>query len=100
MKKFKKGDKIIITAGKDKGKKSEIIKVLAKKNMVIAKGINIAKKHLKPTQDRAGGILEIEKPIGPGKFMLLGDDGKPTRAGFKLSGKTKTRINKKTGKNL
>ena len=100
MKKFKKGDKIIITSGKDKGKKSEIIRILPKANMVIAKGINIGKKHMKPQGDKPGGILEFEKPINPAKFMILDSSGKPTRVGFKLDKKSKLRISKKTGKSL
>lgn len=100
MKKFKKGDHIIIVSGKDKGKKTEIIKVLPKSNMVIAKGVNIVKKHMKPAGDKPGGIVEFEKPLNPAKFMILDSSGKPTRVGFKLDKKSKVRISKKTGKSL
>lgn len=100
MKKFKKGDKILITAGKDKGKKSEIIKVLPKEGVVIAKGINMVKKHVKPQGDKPGGIIEFERPINPAKFMILDSTGKPTRVGFKIDKKTKSRLSKKTGSAL
>lgn len=100
MKKYKKGDKVIITAGKDKGKKSEITKILPKNNLVVIKGVNIYKKHIKPTGDKPGGIMEIERPMPPSKFMILDETGKPTRIGFKLTKSGKTRYSKKTKKTL
>jgi len=100
MKKLRKGDKVIITQGKDKGKKSEITKVLPKKNMVIVKGVSIYKKHVKSTQDKPGGIIELERPLHTSKVMVLDETGKPTRIGIKRTKSGVTRISKKTGKTL
>ncbi len=99
MKKFKVGDKVLITAGKDKGRKGEIIKVWPN-NWVTVRGINMYKKHLKPTQDKPGTIVERERPLPPSKIMVLDEEGQPTRVGFKVTKTGKYRISKKTGKKL
>ena len=99
MRKFKVGDQVLVTAGKDKGRKGKIIKVLAN-NYVVVKGVNLYKKHLKPREGQAGGIVEIERPLSPAKIMILTKDGQPTRVGFKLISTGKVRIAKKTGEEL
>lgn len=99
MKKFKKGDKVIITSGKDKGKKGEITIVLPKDDRVVVKGINIYKKHVKPTDSKPGGILEIERPLYTSKIMLLEGDV-PTRTGMKTTKAGNYRISKKSGKKI
>lgn len=100
MKKFKVGDKVLVTSGKDKGKKSEITKILHQEDRVVVKGINIYKKHVKPTDNKPGGIMEIERPLPTSKIMVLGEDGKPTRVGFKSTKAGKYRVSKKTGKKI
>lgn len=100
MKKFKVGDKVLVTAGKDKGKKGEITRTLPRINKVVVKGVNIYKKHVKPTDDKPGGIMEIERPLPTANIMVLTEDGKPTRVGFKATKAGKYRISKKTGKKL
>lgn len=100
MKKFKKGDLVIVTAGKDKGKTGEIMRVLPKKDSVIVKGANMYKKHVKPTQNTQGGMVERERPLSTGKIMLS-VDGKAVRVGLKpdKSGLV-VRVNKATGRNI
>lgn len=78
MKKFKKGDVVLVTAGKDKGKSGEIMRVLPKKDAVIVKGANLYKKHVKPTQNQQGGMVSRERPLSTGKITHL-QDGKPVR---------------------
>jgi large subunit ribosomal protein L24 len=97
MKKFKKGDIVLVTGGKDKGKTGEITRVFPKKDTVIVKGANMYKKHVKPTQNTEGGMVAKERPLSTGKIMLT-VEGKPVRVGLKLvKGKSSVRINKKTG---
>lgn len=98
MKKFKAGDKVLVTAGKDKGKKGKITKVLPKKDRVIVKDINLFKKHVKSTQDKPGGIIEKERSLPTANIMILEAADKPTRVGFKVTKSGKTRISRKTGK--
>lgn len=99
MKKFKKGDIVLVTGGKDKGKTGEIIKVLPKKDTVVVKGVNLYKRHVKPTQNTPGGMVARERPLSTGKVMVT-VGGKPVRLGLKQSKSGLTRINKQTGKAL
>lgn len=98
MKKFKKGDQVLVTAGKDKGKTSEIVKVDSKKGTVVVKGVNMYKRHRKATQNTPGGILSIERPLSVAKVMVV-EAGKPVRVGLARGKDGKvSRISKKTGK--
>lgn len=99
MKKFKKGDQVIVTIGKDKGRTGEILEVYPKLDRVKVKGIGIYKKHRKPTQDQAGGVIELERPISTAKIMLV-EDGKPVRVGLKRSKSKLERVSKKSGKTI
>lgn len=78
MKKFKKGDTVLVTAGKDKGKTGEIIKVYPKKDSVVVKGANMYKKHVKPTQNTQGGMVARERALSTGKISHV-KDGKRVR---------------------
>jgi large subunit ribosomal protein L24 len=78
MKKFKKGDVVLVTAGKDKGKTGEITKVFPKKDSVIVKGANMYKKHVKPTQNTEGGMMSRERALSTGKISHV-VDGKQVR---------------------
>lgn len=100
MQKFQKGDKVIITAGKDKGRKGKILKVFPEKDRVTVKGLNLYKKHVEPKENQPGGIVEIERPIPTASIMILDKEGNPTRVGFKTTDAGKYRISKKTGKKL
>ncbi len=90
--KLKKGDKVVVIAGKNKGEKGEILNINREDNKVVVKGINMMKKHVKPNANsKQGGIVSMEGPIDLSNVMFLHND-KPTRVGVKLS------VDKKTGK--
>jgi len=103
---LKKGDTVMVRAGKDKGKTGTIVAVHPRDNKVTVEGINIVKKHQKPNREYPqGGIIELTKPILVGKVGIVDPTTKkPTRIGFKLeekAGKTvKTRVYKASGKEI
>lgn len=99
MFKYKVGDQIIITAGKDKGKKAKIIKVLANTNQVVAEGMNLYTKHVKKMGEQAGQRIRQERPLPAAKVAILNDKGQPDRVGFLVDKKgQKLRVFRKTGK--
>ena len=99
--KLKKGDEVIVLAGKDKGKKGKIIKMLPKKNKAIVSEINKVKKNQKPDNNQPGGINEKEMPIHISNLSFFDSaSGKAARVGFKVSDGKKTRINKLSGKEI
>ncbi len=96
--KIKKGDKVVVLAGKDKGKTGEVTQVLPKEDRVIVAGVNVVKRHQRPTQTTAGGIEEKNAPIHLSNVALVDPKtGEPTRVGFKDEGDKKVRIAKKSG---
>jgi large subunit ribosomal protein L24 len=97
--KIKKGDKVIVITGKDKGKTGEVTKVLVQENKVIVSGINIAKRHTKPSQESAGGIISKEMPIHISNVAYVDPKtNKPTRLGIKMDKDGhKVRVAKKSG---
>lgn len=95
MKKIKKGDEVIITIGKDKGKRGTVSQVLVEEGKLVIGGINIAKKHTKPNPNAGvvGGIVEKEMPIDVSNVMVFNPKtGKGDRVGFKIEGGTKVRV--------
>ena len=94
--KIKKGDTVMVLVGKDKGKTVEVLSVSPKENKVLIAGVNIVKKHKKPTMNSQGQIVEVEKPIHISNVSLI-EDGKPARVGFKIEDGKKFRIFKKSG---
>ncbi|BBW98171.1 MULTISPECIES: 50S ribosomal protein L24 [Geobacillus] len=98
----KKGDKVQVISGKDKGKQGVILAAFPKKNRVIVEGVNIVKKHAKPSQaNPQGGIIEKEAPIHVSKVMPLDPKtGEPTRIGYKVVDGKKVRYAKKSGEIL
>mgnify|MGYP001610201321 FL=1 len=98
--KFKAGDTILVTAGKDKGKKGKIEKVLVQAGKVLVKGVNLYKRHVKPKgENQKGGIISLERPLPVANVALICSKcDKPTRAGYQVS-KTgiKQRICRKCG---
>ncbi len=99
---IKKGDKVVVITGKDKGKVGIVKKALPKKDQVVVEGVNIVKKHTKSSQDAPqGGRIEFEAPIHVSNVMLQ-DPGtkKPTRVGFEIKDGKKVRISKKSGKQI
>jgi large subunit ribosomal protein L24 len=95
--KLKKGDKVVVLAGKDKGKEGEITAVLPKDNKAIVDGVNIAIRHQRQTQTNQGGRQPKAMPIDLSNLALLDKNGKPTRVGFKVEDGKKVRVAKTTG---
>src|ERR1700760_2761353 len=100
---LKKGDTVVVRAGKYKGKTGKIVATHPAENKVTVEGINIVKKHVKPNQAYPqGGIIDITKPIWVSKVAVVDPDSKqPTRIGYKLDDKgAKVRVYKKSGKEM
>ncbi|MFH1958924.1 MAG: 50S ribosomal protein L24 [Patescibacteria group bacterium] len=96
--KFKVGDKVLVTGGKDKGHKSEIIRVLSPKDRVVVKGANFYTKHIKPIGDRSGDRIRKERSLPVANIAILNDQDKVDRIGYQVAKDgTKQRIYKKTG---
>jgi len=101
MLKFKIGDTVKITSGKDKGREGKIEKIDPKNRSVLIPGINIYKKHVKGMPGQKGGIYDIPKPLPFSKFAIICPKcNKLTRIGFKMVGKEKLRFCKKCKKEL
>jgi large subunit ribosomal protein L24 len=99
MAKIKRNDQVIVIAGKDKGKKGRVLRILVVKQRVLVEGVGMIKKHMKPNPQRniAGGILEQEAPIHLSNVMLLDSEGHKTRVGYHIAGDKKTRIARSNG---
>ena len=96
--KIKKGDTVLIISGKDKKKTGEVLQVLPKESRVIVQGVNVVKRHTKPGNNDAGGIIEKELPVHISNVAVLSsDDNKPTRIGYKILDGKKVRFMKKNG---
>ena len=95
--KLKKGDKVVVLAGKDKGKEGEIASMNPKAGKAIVDGVNIAIRHTKQSQSSQGGRLPQAMPIDLSNLALLDANGKATRVGFKIEDGKKVRIAKTTG---
>lgn len=96
MYKFKVGDEVIVTVGKDKGKKAKIEKIYKSENKISASGVNVYKRHKKATRSQGAGIYEITRPLPIANVALICPKcSKQTRVGFELEGKVKYRICKK-----
>ena len=94
--KYKKGDQVLVTTGKDKGKQGEITHVNVEKQRITIQGINIIKKHAKQTNESKGGIIELEAPIHWSNAQLIEPvSKKPTKVGFE---KTKNGVKKRKSK--
>jgi large subunit ribosomal protein L24 len=100
--KLKKKDRVIVLAGKDKGKTGEITAVLPKENRVVVSGINMIARHTKPSQANAqGGIVRREASIHASNVACLDPkDNKPVRVGFKMVKDQKVRIAKRSGEEI
>ena len=99
--KIKKGDRVIVTTGRDKGKKGEVLKVFPTENRVLVTGVNMAKRHQKQTAKVQGGITNKELPIHISNVAHLDpSSGKATKVGFKIVGDQKVRFARKSGEVL
>ncbi len=95
--KLKKGDKVVVLAGKDKGKTGEIQSVSPKTGKAVVDGINIAVRHQRQTQNSQGGRIARAMPIDLSNLALLDANDKPTRVGFRMEDDKKVRFAKTTG---
>jgi large subunit ribosomal protein L24 len=97
--KIKKGDKVVVIAGRDKGRKGEVTQVLPKEGRALVAGVNTVKRHQKQTQGQEGGIITKEAPIQLSNIAIADPkDGAPTRVGFKiLDDGRKVRFAKRSG---
>lgn len=99
--KIKQGDEVIVTTGKDKGKKGKVTKIITKESRAVVEGINVATKHQKPSAMGPGGIIKKELPIAISNLALLDPkSGKATKVGYKTVDGKKVRIAKKSGEQL
>jgi large subunit ribosomal protein L24 len=102
MQKIKKGDKVVVLAGKDKGRTGEVVSVAPKESRAIVRGVNMIRRHQRQTQSQEGGIITKEAPIHLSNIALADPkDGKPTRVGFTFQkdGK-KVRVAKRSGETI
>jgi len=97
--KIKKGDKVVILAGRDKGKTGEVVKVIPAEDRMIVAGVNVVKRHTRQTQQTEAGIISKELSIDVSNVAIADPkDGKPTRVGFKsLEAGRKVRVAKRSG---
>ncbi|WEX07121.1 50S ribosomal protein L24 [Chelativorans sp. AA-79] len=99
MQKIKKGDKVVVLSGRDKGRTGEILKMMPKEDRAVVRGVNLVRRHQKQTPQAEGGIITKEAPIHVSNLALADPkDGKPTRVGFRIQedGK-KVRVAKRSG---
>jgi len=101
MQKIRKGDSVVVIAGKDKGRKGEVLKVMPKEDRAVVRGINMVKRHQRQTQTQEAGIITKEASIHLSNLALADPkDGKPTRVGFKIDGDKKVRVAKRSGETI
>ena len=97
--KIKKGDKVVVTTGRDKGRTGEVVRVMPKEERALVRGVNMVKRHQRQTMNQEGGIISKEAPIHLSNLALADPkDGKPTRVGFRiLDDGRKVRFAKRSG---
>ena len=96
--KIRKGDKVIVLNGRDKGRTGEVFEVRPGDMKALVRGVNLVKRHQKQTQSQEGGIISKEAPIHLSNIALVGKDGKPTRVGFKsMNDGRKIRVARRSG---
>jgi large subunit ribosomal protein L24 len=100
--KIKKGDKVVVLAGRDKGKSGEVIEVRPKEHRALVRGVNMVRRHQRQSASQEGGIISKEGPIDLSNIAVEDPkDGKPTRVGFKvLNDGKKVRIAKRSGEQI
>ena len=96
--KIRKGDRVVVLAGRDKGRQGAVLKVFPRDERVLVEGLNIVHRHTKPSQgDPQGGIKNKEAPMHVSNVAYVDSSGKPTRVGFRMEGDKKVRFAKTTG---
>ena len=98
MNKIKKGDKVVVLAGKDKGRTGEVLRMMPKDDKAVVRGINMVRRHQRQSQTQEGGIIAKEAPIHVSNIAVADPkDGKPTRIGFEVKDGKKVRVAKRSG---
>jgi len=100
MQKIRKGDKVVVLTGKDKGRTGEVLSVSPKEDRAVVRGINVVVRHQRQTQAQEGGLIRKEAPIHLSNLAVADKDGKPTRVGFETRDGKKVRIAKRSGEVL
>jgi len=96
--KIRKGDRVVVLTGKDKGREGAVVKVFPKESRVLVEGLNMVQRHTRPSQgDPQGGIKNKEAPLHVSNVAVVDSKGKPTRVGFRMDGDKKVRFAKTTG---
>ena len=99
--KIKKGDKVVVISGSDKGKTGEVLRSIPSENRVVVQGVNLVKRHTRASQTTQGGIIEKGATIHVSNVAHVDPkDNKPTRVGFKLVDDRKVRVAKRSGEQL
>jgi large subunit ribosomal protein L24 len=95
---IRKGDKVVVITGRDKGRTGEVIEMRPRERRVLVRGVNMVKRHQRQTATQEGGIISKEAPLHVSNIALADPkDGKPTRVGFKTVGDKKVRFAKRSG---
>ena len=97
MQKIRKGDKVVVLTGKDKGQTGEVLQVLPKEDRAVVRGVNLVKRHQRQTQSQEAGIISKEASVHLSNLAVADKDGKPTRVGFKVVEGKKVRVAKRSG---
>lgn len=95
--KIKKGDKVVVLAGKDKGKTGQVLQVIPSETRAVVQGINLVRRHTKQTASNDAGIFTREASIHLSNLAVADKDGKPSRVGFQIKDGVKSRVAKTTG---
>ncbi|MCB1418778.1 MAG: 50S ribosomal protein L24 [Notoacmeibacter sp.] len=98
MNKIRKGDKVVVLAGKDKGRSGQVLKVMPKENKALVAGVNVVRRHQRQSQTQEGGIISKEAGIDLSNLAIADPkDGKATRVGFEVRDGKKVRVAKRSG---
>ena len=98
MNKIRKGDKVVVLAGKDKGRSGQVLKVMPKENKALVAGVNVVRRHQRQSQTQEGGIISKEAGIDLSNLAVADPkDGKATRVGFEVRDGKKVRVAKRSG---
>ena len=99
--KIKKGDRVVLLTGRDKGRQGQVLQVMPKDERLVVEGLNMVKRHTKPSQaDPQGGIKNKEASVHVSNVAIVDSKGEPTRVGFRMEGEKKVRYAKTTGETI
>jgi len=100
--KLKRGDTVVVTSGKEKGKRGEVERVLPRENRIVVGGVNVRTRHARPSQQNQQGLYHFEAPIDASNVMLVDpNSGEPTKVGYRFTGAgEKLRVARKSGRDI